>query len=88
MKNLRSLLALLLVPLLLPVQLGTALLRVHVSRAKRARAIGDRGALSIEMALIVVVVVAIAGAVVTLVMNLGQSAKDKIPTTLPTITVT
>jgi hypothetical protein len=87
LKSARSLATLFLVPLLLPLQLATALLRVHVGRAKAAHAEGDRGALSIEMALIVIVVVAIAGAVVTVVMNLGQKAKSTIPTTLPTITI-
>ncbi|MFE9425469.1 hypothetical protein ACFYNO_21165 [Kitasatospora sp. NPDC006697] len=88
MKYLRALAALLLLPLILTLQLGSALLRLHVSRAKLARAAGDRGALSIEMALIVVVVVAIAGAVVTVVMKLGQTAKSDMPTTLPTVTIT
>jgi hypothetical protein len=83
MKNLRALAGLFLVSLLLPLQPAMALLRVTVGRAKAARAAGDRGALSIELALIVVVVVAIAGAIVAAVATLGQKAKGSIPQNLP-----
>ncbi|MFE0462798.1 hypothetical protein ACFW1A_26445 [Kitasatospora sp. NPDC058965] len=87
MKYLRNLAVLFLLPLLLPLQLGSALLRTRVAKAKAAHAEGDRGALSIEMALIVVVVVAIASAVVVAVMSLGQKAKNDIPTAVPSITI-
>ncbi|MGF1432343.1 hypothetical protein [Kitasatospora sp. LaBMicrA B282] len=83
MKNLRTLLQLLLLPLLATLQFGGLLLRVHSGRAKAARAAGDRGALSIEMALIVIVVVAIAGAILAAVNSLGNNVKGKIPSTLP-----
>lgn len=42
MRTLRSLPVLLLAPLLLPLQLGAMLLRVHSGRARTARAAGDR----------------------------------------------
>ncbi|GAB2720848.1 hypothetical protein [Kitasatospora kifunensis] len=84
MKTLRTLTQQFLWPLLLPLQLGVALLRVHGGRARTARAEGDRGALSIEMALIVIVVVAIAGAVLAAVSNFGTTVKNTVPTTIPT----
>ncbi|MDH6114161.1 hypothetical protein P3T36_000562 [Kitasatospora sp. MAP12-15] len=83
MKTLRSLSVLLLAPLLLPLQLGAMLLRVHTGRARAARAEGDRGALSIEMALIVIVVIGIAGAVLLLINNLGKEVEKKIPPGVP-----
>ncbi|WP_329572742.1 hypothetical protein [Kitasatospora sp. NBC_01266] len=83
MKNLRSLAQLVLLPLLLPLQLGGMLLRVHVGRARSARAEGDRGALSIEMALIVIVVVAIAGAILAAVTSFSNTVKSTVPSTLP-----
>ncbi|GAA1241111.1 hypothetical protein GCM10009665_34930 [Kitasatospora nipponensis] len=89
MKTLRSYFHLFLLPLLLPLvplQLATAYLRVHTGRLKAAHAAGDRGALSIEMALIVIVVVAIAGAVLAALTTFGTNAKNKIPSVLPTIT--
>ncbi|WP_327065806.1 hypothetical protein OG500_08480 [Kitasatospora sp. NBC_01250] len=84
MKTLRILAQQFLLPLLLPVTFGAALLRIHGGRAKAARAEGDRGALSIEMALIVIVVVAIAGAVLAAVSSFGNTVKKTVPTTLPT----
>lgn len=84
MKTLRTLTRQFLLPLLLPLTFGVALLRIHGGRARAARAAGDRGALSIEMALIVIVVVAIAGAVLAAVSSFGNTVKKTVPTTIPT----
>ncbi|MCX4745240.1 hypothetical protein OG455_06840 [Kitasatospora sp. NBC_01287] len=83
MKTLRTLAHLLLLPVLLPLQVGGMLLRIHVGRARTARADGDRGALSIEMALIVIVVVAIAGSILAAVNSFSGTVKTSIPSTLP-----
>ncbi|MDH6119883.1 hypothetical protein [Kitasatospora sp. GAS204B] len=83
MKTLRTLTQLFLLPLLLPLQLGAMVLRVHAGRARSARAAGDRGALSIEMALIVIVVVAIAGAILAAVTSFSNTVKSTVPSTLP-----
>ncbi|MDH6133608.1 hypothetical protein P3T37_003004 [Kitasatospora sp. MAA4] len=83
LRTLRTLPVLLLAPLLLTLQLATALLRVHAGRARTARAEGDRGALSVEMALIVIVVIGIAGVVLAALTSLGKSVETKVPSTIP-----
>ncbi|WP_035795987.1 hypothetical protein [Kitasatospora mediocidica] len=83
MKTLRTLPLLLLAPLMLPLQLAVTLLRVHAGRARVARAEGDRGALSVEMALIIIVVIGIAGAVLAALTKLGNAVEPKIPTAIP-----
>ena len=83
MKTLRSLCQLVLLPVLLPLQLATLQLRIHTGRARTARSEGDRGALSIELALIVIAVVAIAGLVIGAVKGFGDTVKDKVPTAIP-----
>ncbi len=83
MKILRPVYHLLVVPLLVPLQLLTMLLRIRTGRLRVARAAGDRGALSIEMALIVMVVVAIAGLVLAALTTLGRDAQSSVPKNLP-----
>ncbi|MFI9272689.1 hypothetical protein ACIGXM_18490 [Kitasatospora sp. NPDC052896] len=83
MKSLRSLPRQFLQPLLLPLLLATALLRVHTGRLRAARSAGDRGALSVEMALIVIVVIGIAGAVLAALTTLGGAVSKQVPTTIP-----
>ncbi|WP_354643309.1 hypothetical protein [Kitasatospora camelliae] len=81
---LRPLLAALLLPVLLPVQLGMPFFHHRMGRVRAARAAGDRGAISIELALAVIVLVAIAGGVLAAVTALASKAKNKVPTDLPT----
>lgn len=83
MRQLRSLYQLLLLPMLLPLQLATARLRVHNGRLRTARAEGDRGAISIEMALVVIAIVFIAGAILVVIQSLATTVKAKVPTDVP-----
>ena len=55
----------------------------RLGRLRAARAAGDRGAISIELALTIIVMVAIAGAVLLAVKALATKAKNDIPTDLP-----
>ncbi|MGW4652340.1 hypothetical protein [Kitasatospora sp. NPDC004289] len=66
--------------LFLPVQLCMFAFHYRMGRLRAARATGDRGAISIELALAVVVLVAIAGAIVVAVRSLGSTVKGHIPT--------
>ncbi|GAA2148503.1 hypothetical protein GCM10009760_40640 [Kitasatospora kazusensis] len=78
----RNLLAALLLPLLLPVRFGVLLLHYRIGRAKTARAAGDRGAISIELALAVVALVTIAIGVVFAINSLGGKVTKQV-TDLP-----
>lgn len=84
MTRLRHLLAALLLPILLPVHLGMPFLHYRLGRLRTARANRDRGAISIELALAIIVMVAIAGGVLLAVKTLAGKAKDRIPTDIPT----
>lgn len=87
MTRFRLLLAALLLPLLAavlePVRLGVPALRYRFGRLRAARLAGDRGAISIELALAVIVVVAIAGAVLALVKTLATNVENRIPKDAP-----
>ncbi|GAA2748207.1 MULTISPECIES: hypothetical protein [Kitasatospora] len=83
MTRIKLLLAALLLPLLYPVHLGLPVLRYRLGRLKAARLAGDRGAISIELALAVIVVVGIAGAVLVLVKTLAGNVEKKIPSDVP-----
>ncbi|WP_371501036.1 hypothetical protein OG871_29780 [Kitasatospora sp. NBC_00374] len=83
MTRIRLLLTVLLLPVLLPVRHGGPVLRYRLGRLRTARAAGDRGAISIELALAVIVMVAIAGAVLLAVKALADKATDNIPKDLP-----
>ena len=77
------LLAALLATVLAPARLGRPVLDHRLGRLRAARAAGDRGAISIELALTIIVMVAIAGAVLAAVKVLAGKAKDHIPTDIP-----
>ncbi|WP_431681775.1 hypothetical protein [Kitasatospora sp. KL5] len=79
----KPLLTALLLPVLLPLRLGAPFLHVRLGRLRAARAAGDRGAISIELALTIIVMVAIAGAVLAAVKVLAGKAESKIPTDVP-----
>ncbi|GAA0689077.1 hypothetical protein GCM10010193_49030 [Kitasatospora atroaurantiaca] len=75
----RNLFAALLLPLLLPVQLGVLALHHRMGRVRAARASGDRGAISIELALAIIVLVGIAGTILALLSTLASNVEQKIP---------
>jgi hypothetical protein len=81
--RLKLLLSALLFPVLLPVHLGMPYLHVRLGRLRAARASGDRGAISIELALAIIVMVTIAGAVLAAVKILANKTEAKIPTDVP-----
>ncbi|MER8182060.1 hypothetical protein [Kitasatospora sp. NPDC094015] len=83
MTRIRLLLTALLLPILLPVRLGGPVLQHRLGRLRTARAAGDRGAISIELALAVIVMVAIAGGVLLAVKALATKATDTIPDDIP-----
>ncbi|MFJ9517302.1 hypothetical protein ACIRPK_03375 [Kitasatospora sp. NPDC101801] len=70
----------LLTALFLPVKLCLFVFHHRVGRVRAARAAGDRGAISIELALAVIVLVGIAVAVLAVVMRLANTVKGKVPT--------
>ncbi|MEV4555399.1 hypothetical protein AB0K51_00215 [Kitasatospora sp. NPDC049285] len=83
MARIRALAAAVLLPLLLPLQLAQPILKFRFARLRAARAGGDRGAISIELALAVIVVVAIAGAIIVLIKGLASNVESKIPGDVP-----
>ncbi|RKE22585.1 hypothetical protein [Streptomyces sp. TLI_171] len=87
MTRTRNLAAAVLLPLLLsallPFQLLRPVLQFRLAKLRTARADGDRGAISIELALAVIVLVAIAGTVVFAVTQLGNNVRGKIPGDVP-----
>ncbi|AXI76854.1 hypothetical protein [Peterkaempfera bronchialis] len=64
---------------LLPLLLGVHLLRHRVDRTRRAVREGDRGAISIELALAIIALVAVAGGVVLALTTLADNVTAKIP---------
>lgn len=85
MNRLRPLLTALLLPLLLPVQLATLHLRYRLGRLQAARTAGDRGSISIELALAVIALVAIAGTVLALINGLAGKVEKKVPDVSPAV---
>ncbi|GGQ69650.1 MULTISPECIES: hypothetical protein [Kitasatospora] len=83
MTRIRALATAVLLPLLFPVHLLRPVLEFRLVKLRAARASGDRGAISIELALAVIVLVAIAGAVVYAITQLGTNVKNKIPQNVP-----
>ncbi|MDH6125333.1 hypothetical protein [Kitasatospora sp. GP82] len=89
MNRIRSLFAALLLPLLLPVQLSRYVFQYRMGRVRAACAAGDRGAISIELALAVVALVAVAAGVVGVLYALAGKVKAKVndaPIDAPTST--
>ncbi|WP_441249029.1 hypothetical protein [Kitasatospora sp. McL0602] len=70
--------------LLLPVQLAVLLLQYQIGRVRVARAAGDRGAISIELALAIVALVGIAIAVVAVLNSLAGRVETKVNNTVAT----
>ncbi|WP_377272315.1 hypothetical protein [Peterkaempfera sp. SMS 1(5)a] len=64
---------------LLPLLMGVHMLRYRVDRARRAARDGDRGAISIELALAIIALVAVAGGVVVALTKLADNVTKKIP---------
>ncbi|MCD0481380.1 hypothetical protein LO771_02890 [Streptacidiphilus sp. ASG 303] len=64
---------------LLPLLMGVHLVRYRVDRARRAARDGDRGAISIELALAIIALVAVAGGVVVALTRLADNVTAKIP---------
>lgn len=64
---------------LLPLLMGVHMVRYRVDRARRAARDGDRGAISIELALAIIALVAVAGGVVLALTKLADNVTKKIP---------
>ncbi|MFB7670626.1 hypothetical protein ACFC26_04335 [Kitasatospora purpeofusca] len=64
--------------LLLPLQFALAMFHFRMGRAKAARARGDKGAISIELALAIIALVAVAGMVVAALYGLKKKVVDKV----------
>ncbi|MER5866345.1 hypothetical protein [Kitasatospora sp. NPDC002040] len=69
----------LLTALFLPVKLCMFVFHHRMGRVRAARAAGDRGAISIELALAVIVLVGIAVAVLAVLMKLAKGVSAKVP---------
>ncbi|MEV7025497.1 hypothetical protein [Kitasatospora sp. NPDC093558] len=65
-------------PVLLPVQFALLLFTFRLGRLRAARARGDRGAISIELALAVIALVVVAGAVAAALVFLQQKVTKKV----------
>ncbi|MFE7559480.1 hypothetical protein [Kitasatospora sp. NPDC057500] len=63
---------------LLPLQFAVMLFHFRMGRAKAARARGDKGAISIELALAVIALVFIAGLVTFALVGLKDKVVDKV----------
>lgn len=63
---------------LLPLLMGLHLFHYRVDRARRAARQGDRGAISIELALAVIALVALASGVVIALKALGDKVTSQI----------
>ncbi len=74
----RNLIAALLLPLFLPVQLALFALHYRIGRVRAARAAGDRGAISIELALAIVALVTVAIGVVAALNALGGKVTKQV----------
>ncbi|MFE6749399.1 hypothetical protein ACFVGM_26390 [Kitasatospora purpeofusca] len=64
--------------LLLPLQFALAMFHFRMGRAKAARARGDKGAISIELALAIIALVAVAGMVVAALYGLKKKVVEKV----------
>ncbi len=82
--RLRQLLSALLLPLLAPLHLASLLLHFRAARLRAARDSGDRGAISIELALAVIALMVVAGGVLLAIKSLATSVSSKVPTSEPT----
>ncbi|MFI8456569.1 hypothetical protein [Kitasatospora sp. NPDC085464] len=65
-------------PALLPVQFALLLFTLRLGRLRAARARGDRGAISIELALAIIALVFVAGAVATALYLLKDKVVQKV----------
>ncbi|MFE4970557.1 hypothetical protein ACFRAR_00395 [Kitasatospora sp. NPDC056651] len=65
-------------PVLLPVQFALLLFTFRLGRLRAARARGDRGAISIELALAIIALVFVAGAVATALYLLKDKVVQKV----------
>ncbi|MFJ2775749.1 MULTISPECIES: hypothetical protein [unclassified Kitasatospora] len=65
-------------PALLPVQFALLLFHFRVGRLRAARARGDRGAISIELALAIIALVFVAGAVAVALYALKDKVVNKV----------
>ncbi|MGW6912447.1 hypothetical protein ACWGB8_01290 [Kitasatospora sp. NPDC054939] len=68
----------LLLPVLFPVQFATMLFHTRADRLKDARSRGDRGAISIELALAIIALVVVAGAVAGALYVLRDNVVEKV----------
>ncbi|MFB7947904.1 hypothetical protein ACFC6L_23660 [Kitasatospora phosalacinea] len=68
---------------LLPLHLVRPVLEYRLVKLRAARESGDRGAISIELALAVIVLVTIAGTVVYAITQLGNSVQSDIQKDVP-----
>ncbi|MFB6892004.1 hypothetical protein ACFCX4_22150 [Kitasatospora sp. NPDC056327] len=64
--------------MLLPIQFALLLFHFRMGRAKAARARGDKGAISIELALAVIALVFIAGLVTVALVKLKDNVVKKV----------
>ncbi|AUG81073.1 hypothetical protein CFP65_6417 [Kitasatospora sp. MMS16-BH015] len=82
MNRIRPLLGAVMLPLigatLLQLKFGAQLFTYRIGRAKAARVAGDRGAISIELALAVVALVLIAGVIIVALNTLAKDSADKV----------
>ncbi|WP_457027936.1 hypothetical protein [Kitasatospora sp. P5_F3] len=69
----------LLTALFLPVKLCLFVFHYRVGRVRAARAAGDRGAISIELALAIIVLVGIAVAILGVLLGLANKVKSEVP---------
>ncbi|GAA1167589.1 hypothetical protein F4556_001151 [Kitasatospora gansuensis] len=69
----------LLTALLLPVKLCLFVFHYRVGRVRAARAAGDRGAISIELALAIIVLVGVAVAVLAVLATLAKNVTSRVP---------
>ncbi|MFG3051659.1 hypothetical protein ACGFZP_12030 [Kitasatospora sp. NPDC048239] len=65
-------------PVLLPVQFALLLFTFRMGRLRAARARGDRGAISIELALAIIALVFVAGAVAVALYTLKDKVVKKV----------
>ncbi|WP_033222540.1 hypothetical protein [Kitasatospora phosalacinea] len=68
---------------LLPLHLVRPVVEYRLVKLRAARESGDRGAISIELALAVIVLVAIAGTIVYAITQLGQKVQSHIKDDVP-----
>ncbi|MFI6443848.1 hypothetical protein [Kitasatospora sp. NPDC050543] len=81
--RLKQLAGALLLPALLPIQLLTMLFHLRAGRLRAARARGDRGAISIELALAIVALVVISIGVVAALTSLAGRVETKVNNQVP-----